>query len=206
MLNGGNLDKVEIADLIIRERVSRDFGRWDDMRACYAAESTVDISWFKGSGFEFVDASRSMANKGAGSFHKIEPCLIDIKGDRATVDVGVTIYLQTMIDGIEASLVSHGRMLFRVKRAENARWYIDHVTGIYVADSLQAAIPGAVIQIDPERLSNYRIPYRFLSYVLHSMGRPASQDLPGIDRPESIAAIREVNEAWLGEAEKPEAN
>lgn len=194
----GQLDKVKIGDLIIRERVSRDFGRWDDMRACYSSDSTVDISWFRGSGFDFAVASRKAAGSGNSSFHKMEPCLIDINGDRAIVDVGVAIHLQTLMDNVEVLLIGHGRMLYRVER-NDSDWLISHLTGIYVMDTLQSAVPGEAVSVDLQRLVNYRSSYRYLSYLLEVSGRPVSQDLPGVDKPESVDAILAANANWLSQ-------
>ena len=58
MSDNEQLDRVSVSHLILQERVARDTGRWDQMRACYAGDSTVDISWFRGSGFDFVRQGR----------------------------------------------------------------------------------------------------------------------------------------------------
>lgn len=198
MTGDEQLDRVAIGQLILQERVARDTGRWDQMRACYSGHSTVDISWFRGSGFDFVDASRKAADGDSHSFHKMEPCLVDIKGGRANVDVGVAIHLRTLMDEVEVLLVGHGRMLFRVERRDS-NWLINHLTGIYVMDTLQPAVPGEAVSVDRERLAKYRSSYRYLSYLLESSGRPVSQDLPGVDRPGSVDAILTANAAWLNQ-------
>lgn len=198
MSDNEQLDRVRIGHLILQERVARDTGRWDQMRACYSGNSTIDISWFRGSGFDFVDVSREAADSGSASFHKMEPCLVDIKGDRANVNVGVAIHLRTLMNNVEVLLIGHGRMLFRVERRAS-NWLINHLTGIYVMDTLQPAVPGEAVSVDRERLATYRASYRYLSYLLELSGRPVSQDLPGVDRPDSVDAILTANTDWLNQ-------
>ena len=50
------LDLIAIENLVARERAARDGLRWAEMGDYYHPESTVDISWFKGSGAEFTSA------------------------------------------------------------------------------------------------------------------------------------------------------
>jgi hypothetical protein len=51
----------EIAGLVLRERQSRDRGRYDRMADCFAGDSAVEMSWFRGGGAAFVRATRDMA-------------------------------------------------------------------------------------------------------------------------------------------------
>lgn len=54
------LDKENILELIQFERFCRDNSLWDSMYQCFSKDSTVNISWFKGSGAEFVESSKEM--------------------------------------------------------------------------------------------------------------------------------------------------
>lgn len=49
------VQKMSIVDLIVRERIARDGGQWDEMASCWHPESTIEVSWFKGSGTQFID-------------------------------------------------------------------------------------------------------------------------------------------------------
>src|SRR5579863_2500123 len=53
-------DITFISQLILRERESRDLGRWDQMRDCFWPDSVVRISWFRGNGPDFVTGSIDM--------------------------------------------------------------------------------------------------------------------------------------------------
>jgi hypothetical protein len=50
----------EIVQLVLRERQSRDRGWYDQMADCFAEDSVVEMSWFQGSGADFVRATRDM--------------------------------------------------------------------------------------------------------------------------------------------------
>ena len=47
-------DIVAVGQLVLRERQCRDRGRWAEMRACFAEDSAVRLSWFRCSGADFV--------------------------------------------------------------------------------------------------------------------------------------------------------
>ena len=49
-----------ILELIQFERFCRDNALWDSMRSCFAEDSRVNISWFDGTGEEFVKSSEEM--------------------------------------------------------------------------------------------------------------------------------------------------
>ena len=47
-------DVSAVSQLVLRERLSRDFGLWEQMRDCFYDDSVVRISWITASGPEFV--------------------------------------------------------------------------------------------------------------------------------------------------------
>ena len=47
-------DVSAVSQLILRERVSRDLGLWEQMRDCYHDDSAVRISWINASGPELA--------------------------------------------------------------------------------------------------------------------------------------------------------
>jgi hypothetical protein len=51
-------DVSAISQLVLRERLSRDFGLWEQMRDCFHDDSGVRISWITASGPEFVRRSK----------------------------------------------------------------------------------------------------------------------------------------------------
>jgi len=68
---------------------------------------------------------------------------------------------------------------------------------IYLGDMLQACNPSRMPVLDEAELGRYRPSYRYLSYILARSPNPPSGDLPGIDRPETVVALRACETAWL---------
>ena len=68
---------------------------------------------------------------------------------------------------------------------------------VYIRDLLVPRDPNQLPEIDPAALSGYRDSYRYLSYILGHTGHVARTDLPGIDLPESVAAVRAAEWRWI---------
>ncbi|MEK9648007.1 MAG: nuclear transport factor 2 family protein, partial [Gammaproteobacteria bacterium] len=76
-------DITSITQLVLRERESRDMCMWNRMADCFFEDSRVEISWFQGSGKDFVTASRDMYERGMKAKHRLGPVLVTLNGDRA---------------------------------------------------------------------------------------------------------------------------
>ena len=126
---------ADVAELVLRERQSRDRGRWDRLRACYAPDSAVRLSWFRGSGEEFAARSREMRGRGDVTRHRLGPPVVDLDGHRAIAEVSAAIELRTVLDGVEVDLTSYTRLLYLYGDDRPAE-----VAGLY--DSLFTWLPG----------------------------------------------------------------
>ena len=62
---GSAMDHIEVANVLLTERWARDMAQWDEMRAMYHPDATVSISWFKGTGEEFINGSIAASKHGA---------------------------------------------------------------------------------------------------------------------------------------------
>jgi hypothetical protein len=60
-------DVSAVTQLVLRERLSRDLGLWEQMRDCFHDDSVVRISWINASGPEFVRRSKEMAERSVSS-------------------------------------------------------------------------------------------------------------------------------------------
>lgn len=72
-----------VTQTVLLERQGRDRGWWDQMRACYWPDSTVTLSWYRGDGPGFVDASEAMTGRGEASMHRLSAPTVQIVADRA---------------------------------------------------------------------------------------------------------------------------
>jgi hypothetical protein len=80
-------DVSAVSQLVLRERLSRDFGLWEQMRDCFYDDSVVRISWITASGPEFVRRSKEMAERNVKASHLAWPNLShagEQSRDRAT--------------------------------------------------------------------------------------------------------------------------
>ncbi|GJF30572.1 hypothetical protein KNE206_32720 [Kitasatospora sp. NE20-6] len=184
-----------VTQLVLHERQSRDRGRWDVMRACFAPDSTVRVSWFRGTGADFVTESQKMAERGDTATHRLSPPVVDVHGDRALAEVPAAIEVRTLLDGVEVDVTSRTRILYRAERREG-RWLIVSVDPVYESDTLATSLPGTRLTVDAEELAAFRPPYRMLAHVLSRRGYRIGDDLYGDDRPQDSAALYASAVAW----------
>ncbi|HXA79051.1 MAG TPA: nuclear transport factor 2 family protein [Candidatus Acidoferrales bacterium] len=186
-----------ISQLILRERESRDLGRWERMKECFWPDSLVRVSWFRGNGADFVCGSTEMARRGVLAKHRLAPILVTLSGVRAIASLTAIIDLPVKPKGIDATLSTHSRFLYRTER-RNRCWRIVGLDAIYMRDELTPAIPGQAITIDPKDLEGFRPTYRLLSYYLKSRGYRIDSVLAGDDRPDLVEALNREIFGWAG--------
>jgi hypothetical protein len=188
-------DVDELTQLVLRERQGRDRGWWAQMRACFEPSATIRLSWFEGTAEEFIACSEAMAARGDQASHRLSPPVVHVMGDRAVVELPMTVELRTVIDAVEADLASMGRLLYRAA-SRDGRWLIARMEAIYQRDTLRPSIPGTRLDVRPEDLAGFRSAYRLLSYDLGRRGYAISQDLPGDDRPEEVEELYRETFRW----------
>ena len=191
-------DITMITQCVLRERESRDTGMWDRMRDCFHPDSLVRLSWFTGTGPDFVEGSIDMARRGMLAKHRLSPVLVTLAGDRAIASLSAIIDIPTFIDDVELMLSAYSRFIYRVERRDGT-WRIYGFDCIYIRDELTPTILGQTVAIDLGEMKSFRPSYRNLAYSLSLKGYRTNPDLPGEDRPETVARLmQEVND-WLGE-------
>jgi hypothetical protein len=190
------INRAAVGDVIQRERAARDGRLWAEMAACYHPEALVDVSWFRGGGDAFVEASRKIAGGPTLSFHGMSPAVVTINGDRAVAETPCTLHGMTELDGVDVAVVGYARLLWRAL-CSGDRWLIAGLRAMYLSDMLLPRNPSRVPQIDDDMLRTFRPSYKYLSYIITKSGRTIQDDLPGIDRPESVSALRAAEQQWL---------
>lgn len=185
-------DKADIQELVQFERFCRDNALWDAMLQCFSRDSCVNISWFKGTGAEFVTSSKAM-NRYAP--HQIYNTQIWINQHRAVAMMQATIQLRINIDNVEMQLNSDAKIIYCVERL-NGIWYIKNLECVYEKDTLMPVMPSAVT-IPESEIASYRPSYACLSYCLNYLGYEINHELQGIDRPEPLNDYYAKLDAWL---------
>ena len=188
-------DKFSIKELIEFERFCRDNALWDEMKKCFAPDSTVNISWFKGSGWGFIDAS---SKQGMRAPHKIYNTLVWINQQKAFALTLATIELPSIINGIKVMVQSEAKLVYRLQKTDEL-WYITAFESIYEKDSIVPVYPNNELNISPNQLSKYRDSYAGMCYIADMNQRSLADDLPGIDRPDLVDKLYQDAEKWIME-------
>ena len=191
------LDRVAIADVIQRERAARDCALWDEMATYYHPDSSIEVAWFKGSGEEFVRLTKkNWQSSGNINFHELGAAVVTLNKDRALAEMACTLHGFYNRDGVDVTGTGYIRLLWRAQRLQG-RWLIAGLRGLYIRDFLQPCNPNQHVMLDEAELATYRPSYKFLTATLKYLGRQPKDDMPGVDRPETVAALRSGEQAWL---------
>ena len=193
-------DIDRITQLVLHERQGRDRGWWDQMDACFHPDSNVSLSWFNGSGAEFVKRSRAMSESGLWPLHRMSPPVVHVDGSRGFVEIPAAVEVRFPINGVEADLVSYSRLLYRVEQRDGA-WKIVGLMAIYERDTLAPSVPGTTLDVDVARFSAFRPSYRCLAYHISLRGVTPPDDLYGDDQPDRTGALYGRMLAWLRSGE-----
>lgn len=188
---------TEITQVVLKERQGRDRGWWEQMEACFHSDSVVKLSWFHGSGAEFVAQSRErMAKSGVRPVHRTSSPVVHLQGKRGIVELPVAAEVRLVIHGTEADLVSFMRLVYRVEQREGI-WKIKSLDCIYERDTLTPAIPGTSLNLDPDAVRQFRMPYRCLAYQFSLRGISVAKDLYGDDESDRVNALYDACFAWM---------
>ncbi len=190
------LDRLAITELIARERLARDNGFFDEMESCYHPDSIVDISWFRGSGAEFVASSRKNYKSIDVSIHLLSPSVVTLNGDRALAETPCVNRSFFEVDGVELTREGFTRLLWRMQRLDG-QWLIAGLRVFYIRDLLVACNPMRPPKLDEAKLATYRRSFRYLNQTLSTVGIAPLAEVPGTDMPETVVALREGERLWL---------
>jgi hypothetical protein len=188
-------DTLAITQLIVNERYNRDHRKWQQFRDAYFEDSIVRISWFNGSGWDFVKATQERFAGADIGMHFVSAVPVRLYGDRAVVTVPLSIQTCPTWQGVQVFINSVVVGFYGVEKRQG-RWGICSFECSYIRDTIIPLIPGDEIPIDRQLLETLRPSYRYISYSLITGGHEVDHNLPGIDRPELVKEIEDRLEAW----------
>ena len=194
-------DREAINNLIVSERLYRVSHRDKELAACYAEDAQIHTSWQRGGVKSFVGQHPAEAATENFNVNRCGGALIHQNGKRAFVEYPSTTIRSVKVNGVDAVLTSHMRLLYRVEKRGDV-WKIIDMMSLNEADELQPVIAGTDLQIRAEDLEGLRISYRWLAYTRMKAGDTVSNDLPGVDRPDDVRKIYAEAEAWLNQSDK----
>ncbi len=191
-----SVDAQAVAQLVLRERQSRDRGWWQEMEACFSGDAVIDMSWFAGPAAEFVRQTRERSVDGVWGRHRLSPPAVRVAGDRAWAELPLGIEFDVEVGGVAGDLVSFCRSQYRAQRTAGA-WRLVRITSIYERDTLTASVPGTRLPVEAEAFAGLRASYQCLAWYFAQRGAPLGHDLLGDDRPEAVARHYAAERAWL---------
>ena len=188
-------DRAEIRELLEYERYTRDNGLYAQEGACYSNDAQIHVSWYDGPAKGYFE--KLAAAGGGGSKHKINYTTVWVNGNKAIGEMTVMMLSPRVdLDGQKVDLHSFARIFTRLEK-QNGVWKILVGDCIYERDELVPVVPDQPVKIDTKELSSYRESYQGLCYVLARTGQKSSQDLPGEDKPETVAKVYDDESAWF---------
>ncbi|WP_166459345.1 nuclear transport factor 2 family protein [Amycolatopsis pithecellobii] len=185
-----------VRTVLLAERTAKDLGQWELMASAFAPDARVSVSWFQGSGADFVESARARSARGGSpSFHEIGAISVVVRENRALADTGCAVHIRGTLEDVPVDVVSRGRLCWRAERLAD-RWLIAGMDMIYFRDNISAVEPGAPLAL-PGSVHDQRPSYRHLAVLLRDMGHPVAPDLPGADRPDLIEALFSEQRHWF---------
>jgi hypothetical protein len=135
------LDRLAIAEIILRERTARDSARWEEMASYYHPESEIEVSWFRGSGAEFVErtklqyeATRRRSDEmDRMNFHEMGAAVVTVSNDRAIAETACTLHSFFPLDGVACKNTGFVRLMWRAQSLDG-RWLIAGLRCLYIRD------------------------------------------------------------------------
>lgn len=190
-------DRIELFDLVRRERFARDQRRFDVMAACFHHAAYVRTSWYDGTGADaYVEATRKWMSNTGNSKHWVFPAFAQVRGDRATVESPAMIFNRAQLEGIEIDFQVFCRFFSRAVRGDDG-WKLASFHVFFERDVMAPTLAADPLPIDRALLDTLRPSYKFLTYIQRSRGVIVNQDLLGDDRPDELAAFHVVQQRWL---------
>ncbi|VEG52585.1 Uncharacterised protein [Mycolicibacterium aurum] len=192
------LDIVTINQVLVRERQARDRGWWSQMLTFFHDDSRVTISWFDGSGADFVARSRALAEQGAVGCHRLGPPSIYVHQDRAVAVMPAVVETYPTIDGVDSVLIGYARLVSKLER-RSGTWGIVRMQAIYERDELHSGPTAKTPVVPADELKAFRPSYALLAWSLNRLGVQVPSDLPGDDMPHLAEAVYDNAFAWMTE-------
>ena len=197
------LDKACVRELVETDRYCRDYGHFEQERACWFDDGEVYASWFKGPIDEFL--AKSSRKDKAPSTHKIYNIPVWLNGNRAVAECICVINFRTELSGELVDLNVWSRLHFRAEK-RSGKWGLVYFEGIYERDRLDPAFGDSTFYIPREELKKFRPCnwnqcVRLSKYNEDSFGGGLENvdEWAGSDRPESIRRLYEESSRWIFE-------
>jgi hypothetical protein len=195
------LEKMRVRELVETDRYCRDYGHFEQQRACWFDDGEVFATWFKGSVDEFI--AKSSRKDKAPSYHKIFNTMVWLNGNKAIAELICSIEFRVNLGDEPVDIKVWSRLHFRAEK-RGSRWGLVYFEGIYERDRIDTVFSDSNFSIPREELikfrpCNWNQCYRLARYSADAFGGGLknADEWAGSDKPETIQRLYEASSAWF---------
>ncbi|MFD4542944.1 nuclear transport factor 2 family protein [Streptomyces bauhiniae] len=187
-------DRQDIADLMTGW-IHRDLGEWDRLKDLFHPDGQIEITWFEGRAYDFVDASARMGASAFRTKHLITAPVVTFAADglRAVSETNAVIIGENV--DLRLGCNGHNRFIDRLEKRDGV-WRISDRKSVY--DFGTFTFPAGIVDIDTETVARYPREYAALAYLLEASGFPVRR----IFATKGSDLERDIKQSaftWLGE-------
>lgn len=139
-----------------------------------------------------------MAKSGSVASHTITPIEVTVNGSKALSQATGSITLRFEQGDAMYDLISWVRFVSQLERTAHG-WRLLTLQALYERDSIVPVLPGSFQNV-PFDLKSTRRSYQCLTWLLSQKGYDINEQLPGLDRPESVNKFMSDQWQWLNAA------
>jgi len=194
------IEKQEIASKI-NAFAWRDQGRWTELRALFAEQATISVSWYSGTIEGFVAASTKMASAGeVQTKHWIGVPRVSVCGEKALAETDIAIMNRSSVGPREVDVTSYARFFDRFVRDNLLGWKILSRVAIYEKDRIDPVGPSVLFWLFSHLARYHKYPGE-LKHLAYGLERKGMKLAPDIITSGSTAEHKLKSDAlvWLGD-------
>jgi hypothetical protein len=173
-------EKAAITQVIGEWAIWRDTAEWGKLRACYASDGTMAVSWADVSVTEFIEGCKRIVDDPEGrivSNHIMGTSGIDVRGDRAVAESRMTVIMRLKVHGILCDVTGYGRF-FDLFLKTSEGWKIQRRVAIFDKDCIAPVNPSDKVELNELKLATFPPAYQFCAYTMAQFNMPLNSDLP----------------------------
>jgi hypothetical protein len=172
-------DRQAIRGLIDDFVIARDAGHWEQLEGLFHPDGQMVTMFFRGSGKEFVQASRAAFAAGLLSHHVNGGTSIEIAAQRAVAQTKTVILVRGQVDGVLCDITAHVHFYDLLERRAG-RWGLVLRHPISEGDRIDAVDPSTQPALDAERLAALPPNYSHMAYAMSAHGRAIEPGMPSL--------------------------
>jgi SnoaL-like domain len=192
-------DKYACAEVIQSWGLYRDQLRWAELLETFTPDSSIAVSWFRGSFSDFVKACQSRVGRAGSAKHLLQPSVVQVAGTRALAETSTVILVRQDIEGVAVDLTSNARFLDRLEK-RSGTWKILERAAVYERDRLDPVEPSEAFAALMQKADCTPFPaqYRYMAFRVAAAGGALAEPVHRDGRPET-EALQARYAAWLRE-------